>query len=203
MATKPSREGEIHAPRAPGSEDVAAMDGEVVRAEDGRVEIPAERITVPPGATVSRTEVSMDAPSTAGDVMTESVKTAVANTDLATVATLMRDENVGIVPIVDDDGRLIGVITDRDIVVRVDAESAPVDLVRAGDVMTTNLVTVHRDDDLDDVIDRMGQEGLQRILVADEANRLVGIISIGDLARRTDLPERIQDTLDQISRRHL
>ena len=144
----------------------------------------------------------MDAPGTAGDVMTESVKTASPNTDLATVATLMRDEKVGIVPIVDADGRLMGVITDRDIVVRVDAESAPVDLVRAGDVMTTNLITVRRDDDLHDVIDRMGQEGVQRILVADETNRLVGIISIGDLARRTDLPERLQDTLDQISRRH-
>jgi CBS domain-containing protein len=168
---------------------------------DGRVEIPAEGIPIPAGR-ITGTEVSMEPPATAGDVMTEFVKTATPNTDLATVATIMRDENIGIVPIVDADLKLMGVITDRDIVVRVDAEAAPVDLVRAGDVMTTKLVTVDRDDDLHDVIDRMGEEGVQRILVADGTNRLVGIISIGDLARRTDLPERIQDTLDQISRRH-
>jgi CBS domain-containing protein len=141
-------------------------------------------------------------PGTAGDVMTSGMKTASPNTPLATVASLMRDENVGIVPIVDEEGgRLLGVITDRDIVVRVDAEAAPVDLVRACDVMTTSLITVRPRDDLHEVIDRMGQEGLHRMLVTDDGNRLVGIISVGDLARRTDLPERIQDMLDQISRR--
>lgn len=142
------------------------------------------------------------APSTAADVMSSPIKTASANSPLAAVATLMRDEDVGIVPIVDDQGdRLLGVITDRDIVVRVDAEAAPVDLVRAGDVMTTDLTTVRPRDDLHEVIDRMGQQGLHRMLVTDDDNRVVGIISVGDLARRTDLPERIQDVLDQISRR--
>jgi len=142
-------------------------------------------------------------PATAGDVMSYPIRTASANSPLAAVAALMRDEDVGIVPIVDDEGgRLLGVITDRDIVVRVDAEAAPVDLVRASDVMTTtNLVTVRPRDDLHEVIDRMGQQGLHRMLVTDEGNRVVGIISVGDLARRTDLPERIQDMLDQITRR--
>jgi CBS domain-containing protein len=139
-------------------------------------------------------------PGTAGDVMTSGIKTASPDTPLATVASLMRDENVGIVPIVDEGGRLLGVITDRDIVVRVDSEAAPVDLVRAGDVMTTTVITVRPRDDLHEVIDRMGQAGLHRMLVTDDNNRLVGIISVGDLARRTDLPERIQDMLDQISR---
>jgi CBS domain-containing protein len=139
---------------------------------------------------------------TAADVMTSGIKTASPNTPLAAVASLMRDESVGIVPIVDDErGCLLGVITDRDIVVRVDAEAAPVDLVRAGDVMTTSLTTVRPSDDLHDVIDRMGQEGLHRMLVTDDGNRLLGIISVSDLARRTDLPERIHDMLDQISRR--
>ena len=144
----------------------------------------------------------MEGPNTAADVMTSSVTAVSPHLDLASVAVIMRDENIGIVPIVDDDRRLMGVITDRDIVVRVDAESAPVDLVRAADVMTTELVTVRADDNLEDVLDRMGQEGLQRILVADDEKHLLGIISMGDLARRTDLPDRIQETLDQISRHH-
>jgi CBS domain-containing protein len=137
----------------------------------------------------------------AADVMTPTVKTVSLHTDLATVAAIMRDESVGIVPIVDDENRLLGVITDRDIVVRVDAEAAPVDLVRASDVMSTNLVTVRPTDGLHDVLDRMSDQGIHRILVADDDNRLVGIISLSDLARRADLPERLQDTVDQISRR--
>jgi CBS domain-containing protein len=164
---------------------------------------PGEAENTPSEAmTVSSTEIPIQGPTSAADVMTESVKTAPPQLDLATVATIMRDENIGIVPIVDDDRRLMGVITDRDIVVRVDAESAPVDLVRAEDVMTTRLVTVRPSDALEDVLERMGEEGLQRVLVADEANRLIGIISIGDLARRTDLPDKLQNTLDQISRHH-
>jgi CBS domain-containing protein len=149
---------------------------------------------------VPRTEIPMQEPACAGEVMTENVATAGADADLVTVAGIMRDQNVGIVPIVDADRRILGVITDRDIVVRVDANATAVTDVKASEVMTTDPVTVRPEDDLHDVIDRMGDEGLQRVLVADEASRLVGIISVSDLAQRTDLPERVQDTLDQIAR---
>lgn len=122
-------------------------------------------------------------PGRAADVMTEAVKTASPHADLASIATLMRDENVGIVPIVDDERRLLGVITDRDIVVRADAEAAPVDLVRASDVMTPNPASVLPDEDLQHVSARLSELGLQRILVADRDGRLLGVISVSDLAR--------------------
>lgn len=138
----------------------------------------------------------------AADLMSGPVTTASTDSDLATVAALMRDEGIGIVPIVDSDRRVVGVITDRDIVVRADAEAKPVQRVRAEEVMTLNPVTVRPVDDVFDVLELMGRERLHRLLVTDDQNRLVGIISIGDLARRTDLPERVQDTLDQISRHH-
>jgi CBS domain-containing protein len=138
----------------------------------------------------------------AADLMSGPVTTASADSDLAAVAALMRDQGIGIVPIVDGQQRLVGVITDRDIVVRADAEAKPVTRVRASEVMTTQLVTVRPDDDVFAVLELMGRERLHRVLVTDEQERLVGIISIGDLARRTDLPERVQDTLDQISRHH-
>ena len=176
----------------------AGESAQTVPMDEGQVE---EGLRVPAGEVVEQSEVPLEGPSRASDVMTESVKTASVQSDLATVAAIMRDENIGIVPIVDEDRRLLGVITDRDIVVRVDAEAAPVELVRAGDVMTTSPVSVLPDDDLHEVIDRLGEEGLHRILVADVDGRLLGIISVSDLARRTDLPERIQDTLDQIARR--
>jgi CBS domain-containing protein len=176
-----------------------------VSADDAVVDFPevtAEK--VPPGERVRGTELSMEGEGTtiASDVMTRPVKSLPSDSDLATVAALMRDENVGIVPIVDGDQQLLGVITDRDIVVRVDAKGTAAKEVRAADVMTTTLVTVRPDDDVLDILERMGRERLHRVLVTDDQGRLVEIISLGDLARRTDLPELVQDTLDQISRHH-
>jgi CBS domain-containing protein len=171
-----------------------------VSIDEGRVEFAATPVLEAPSGTVSRTEIPLQEPACAGEVMTERVATASPETDLVSVAALMRDQNVGIVPIVDDRRRILGVITDRDIVVRVDANATSPADVKAADVMTTDPVTVRPEDDLHDVIDRMGEEGLQRVLVVDEGSRLVGIISISDLAQRTDLPERVQDTLDQIAR---
>ncbi len=145
-------------------------------------------------------ELPMREPTSAGDIMTDSLKTASPETDLATVAAMMRDHNIGIVPIVDDQGRVVGVVTDRDIVVRADANATPAAELRAIDIMTRHLVTAHEADDILDVLDRMGEERVHRMLVVGQDERLVGIISISDLAHRTDLPERVQDTVDQIAR---
>jgi CBS domain-containing protein len=202
MAKQSESEWDTSPPATEPTEETADVyQARTVSLDEGRVAF-EQRASDPvsPGATVSPTEIPMQEPTRAADVMTEAVKTASPQTDLATVAALMRDENVGIVPIVDDRGRLVGVITDRDIVVRVDANHEPAADVQARAVMTKQLVTVHPHDDLFDVIDRMGAEGLQRLLVVDEGGHLVGIISVSDLARRTDLPERVQDTVDQIAR---
>jgi CBS domain-containing protein len=202
MASKPSDpEWQDAPPPAEAEAEAEAFQARTVSADEGRVDYEQRAAaTVSPGTAVVATELSMQEPTRAADVMTEAVKTASPDTDLATVAALMRDENVGIVPIVDGRGHLVGVLTDRDIVVRVDANHEPAADVKAGDVMTRKLVTVRPHDDLFDVIDRMGAEGLQRLLVVDDRGRLAGIISVSDLARRTDLPERVQDTVDQISR---
>jgi CBS domain-containing protein len=171
-----------------------------VSIDEGRVEFAPSPVLEQPAGTVSRTEIPLQEPAIAGEVMTEQVATASPDADLVSVAAIMRDQNVGIVPIVDGSRRILGVITDRDIVVRVDANATSPAEVKAADVMTAHPVTVRPQDDLHDVIDRMGDQGLQRVLVTDDAGCLVGIISVSDLAQRTDLPERVQDTLDQIAR---
>ena len=186
---------------APDGESDSYPKARTVSMEEGRVEFPSTPAAEAPAGTVSRTEIPMQEPACAAEVMTERVATAAPDADLVTVAAIMRDENVGIVPIVDANRRILGVITDRDIVVRVDASAGSTTEVKASDVMTTGPITVRPEDDLHDVIDRMGDEGLQRVLVVDETARLVGIISVSDLAQRTDLPERVQDTLDLIVRR--
>ncbi len=196
-----SRQNRSPAEVPPGGEAEARQAVRTVSIDEGRVEFVSTPVTDPPSGTVSRTEIPLQEPACAGEVMTERVATAAPESDLVAVAAIMRDQNVGIVPIVDGSRRILGVITDRDIVVRVDANATPAADVKAGEVMTAEPVTVRPDDDLHDVIDRMGEAGLQRVLVVDDGARLVGIISVSDLAQRTDLPERVQDTLDQIARR--
>jgi CBS domain-containing protein len=154
------------------------------------------------GHSVSERAIPMSGPTCAADIMTASPRTASPITDVAMVAAMMRDNEIGIVPIVDTDHRVVGVITDRDIVVRADANATPVATLKAVDIMTRKAVTVHPRDDIHDVIDRMAEARVHRILVVDELEKLVGIISLSDLARRTDLPERVQDAIDQIARRH-
>jgi CBS domain-containing protein len=192
------KKGPVEVPPMGGDDTHHAV--RTVSLDEGRVEFASAPVLEAPAGTVSRTEIPLQEPACAGEVMTEKVASASPETDLHAVAAIMRDQNVGIVPIVDERRRIVGVITDRDIVVRVDANATPPAEVKAADVMTTDPVTVRPEDDLHDVIDRMGEEGLQRVLVVDEGSGLVGIISISDLAQRTDLPERVQDTLDQIAR---
>lgn len=182
--------------KRPGGDETSTFKATEVSLDEGLVEFEARPVIAEPQA-----EISMQEPTHARDVMTKEVATAPPEAELTRVAALMRDANVGIVPIVSDEtGQLLGVITDRDIVVRVDANAGSTTRTHAADVMTRDLVTVHPDDDLHEVIDKMGDAGLQRILVVDDRDHVAGIISVSDLAQRTDLPERVQDTVDQIAR---
>src|SRR5688500_16918711 len=117
MPTKSKASDQRSERRGRATED--GYQARTVPLDEGLVELPepqAERVSA--GESAVHAEVPMEGPSTAAEVMTESVWTAPPDAVLTAVATIMRDQRVGIVPIVDDDGRLLGVITDRDIVVR-------------------------------------------------------------------------------------
>lgn len=116
----------------------------------------------------------------AKDIMTKNPETVTPGASVADVARLMRDLDVGVMPVVDGD-HLVGVITDRDITIRVVAPGLnPVD-VTVGDFTSPNPVTVSPDDDISKVRDLMAERQIRRILVT-EGSKLVGIISIGDVA---------------------
>src|ERR671937_307481 len=97
-------------------------------------------------------------------------------------AQMMRDEDVGIAPVVEGD-RLIGTLTDRDIVVRVVAEGKDPDAVTAREVASTNVVTVDPQQDLDEALRLMAQHQVRRLPVVEEDGRLVGVIAQADVAR--------------------
>ncbi|WP_375742628.1 CBS domain-containing protein [Corallococcus interemptor] len=140
-------------------------------------------------------------PLTARDIMTRQVRTARRDSSLREVAQLMRDEDCGVVPIVDAQGRLLGLVTDRDLALRAFTGQRAVDGLRAADVMTEELEAVLPEEDLHGVIELMGRHQVRRIPVVEPDDRLVGIIALGDIASRADQDEELQEALERISSR--
>ena len=104
-----------------------------------------------------------------------------------------------IVPIVDDGNRLLGVITDRDIACRLVARGVDVRTLKASDAMTDDVECVTEQDTLSDVLRIMSRHQVRRVPVVARGDRLVGIVSMGDIAREADVDDELQDTFEEIS----
>lgn len=133
----------------------------------------------------------------ASEIMTKSVRTATREMSLREVAAMMRGGDMGAVPVVDG-GKLIGIVTDRDIVVRAVAESKTAD-TPIGEVMTTELFTVAPDDFVFEAIRLMGDKQVRRIPVVSEDGSLAGIIAMADVALEMEDEQEIASTLEEIS----
>jgi CBS domain-containing protein len=118
------------------------------------------------------------------DLMTEDPEVVTADATLADAARRMRDLNVGIIPVVesDDNRRLRGVITDRDIAVRAVAEGKDAAKTKVADCMTSDLETCNKNDSVADVMRVMQREQVRRVPITDRDGRLVGIVAQADLA---------------------
>lgn len=138
----------------------------------------------------------------ARDIMTRDPETLTAAESLQRAAQLMRDLNVGIIPVVDDSGtnRIRGVITDRDIAMRHVAEGHG-DGCTVGDHMTESVTKVGLEDSLDEVMQRMKRDQIRRVAVVDDGDRLVGIIAQADLAVKAgdEKTEEVEETVEKIS----
>jgi CBS domain-containing protein len=140
-------------------------------------------------------------PLTARELMTRNIKTVRRDSPLREVAQLMKDEDCGVVPIVDERGTLVGLVTDRDLVIRAFTGAKSPDSLRAGDVMTDDVQAVTLDENIHSVIELMGRRQVRRVPVVDRDDRLMGIISMGDIANRADYDEELQEALDRVSAR--
>jgi CBS domain-containing protein len=114
----------------------------------------------------------------------------------------MKMEDVGPIPIVENGKtrRLIGMVTDRDLVLRMVAEGRDTKTTTADEVMSLKLVTCHADDDVQKALDAMSENQLRRIPVVDDENRIVGIIAQADVATRVNQPEKTAAMVKKISR---
>ena len=135
------------------------------------------------------------------DVMTKDVVTGTRENTIVEVARLMKSEDIGPVLIVDNEQSktLVGIVTDRDLVVKVIAAGRDVNATRVGDAMSKKLVTCRADDDVDTAMKAMAQYQLRRIPVVGENMKLLGIISQADVATRVDAPERTGEVVREIS----
>jgi CBS domain-containing protein len=116
------------------------------------------------------------------DVMTQRPRAVAPQTPLTEVARVMESDDVGSVPVVEGD-RLVGIVTDRDIVVRAIAKGKDPTGMPASDISSRELVTVHPDDDLSDALELMAQHQVRRLAVTAD-DRLVGVVSQADVARQ-------------------
>ena len=156
------------------------------------------------------------------DIMTRDLVVATRDTTLVEVARLMKQEDVGVIPVVEYDvpagngrsenpdrtyegrnyarGKLIGLITDRDIVVRAVADNKDCASVRAEDIMSVDIYTAKPNDRVVDVIRKMGDKQVRRIPVTNDNGYLVGNISMADLALETRQDRELAEALEDISK---
>ena len=138
----------------------------------------------------------------AQDIMSKHPTCVTPDTTLADAARLMKNENIGVVPVVESESsrRLVGVLTDREIAVRAVAEGRDGATTSVGHIMTSNVRTSTASDSVNDVMDLMGREQVRRVPVVDERGALVGIISQADIVLEAKDDKRAEKTVEQISK---
>ena len=155
------------------------------------------------------------------DIMTRDLVVATRDTMLVEIGRMMKQEDTGVIPVVEYDnptgngregepikyegrnyarGRLIGLITDRDIVIRAVADNKDCASTRAEDIMSVDIHTAHPNDRVVDAIRKMGDKQVRRIPVVNENSYLVGMISMADIAVETRNDRELADAIEEISK---
>jgi CBS domain-containing protein len=118
---------------------------------------------------------------TVADVMTRGVRAMSPSDTVSKAAQAMDELNVGVIPVCDGD-KLVGMVTDRDIVVRGVAQDCDAKTTKLADVMSTNVRCATEDQDVDEILGEMADSQIRRLPVVDSQQRLVGIVTLGDIA---------------------
>ncbi len=127
----------------------------------------------------------------AKDIMTPAPVLCLESDSIYRAATLMKKMNSGVIPIVDEDQRCSGIVTDRDLLLAVVLEDREPHETTLAQVMTLDLFTCHPDDNIDDVLIQMERRQIKRVPVVDEDERCIGIISERDIVNRYRNPQKV------------
>jgi CBS domain-containing protein len=133
--------------------------------------------------------------------MTKNPICCLPNDMAAKAAELMKSNNIGSVPVIENEQtrKLVGIVTDRDLTLKIVAEGLDAKSTKVDAVMTRKVVTCHADDDLQKALDAMAEHQLRRIPVVDNDNKILGIIAQADVATRVDQPEKTAEMVKEIS----
>ena len=134
------------------------------------------------------------------EIMTKEPATVTPTTTVRDAARLMQRDDTGILPVVEDSSRkLVAVITDRDIAIRVVADGRDAD-TPVSDVMSKgHLVTLQPNADVEDAMEKMADEQVRRIPIVDDSGTLVGIVSQADIVRKARNDRKAERTVEKIS----
>ena len=130
------------------------------------------------------------------EVMTAQVATADPTKSIKAVGKMMSDVDTGVIPIIED-GKIVGLVTDRDIVLRAVAEDANLDDA-VSTIMSPDVQTCSEEDSVADAVGKMASLAIRRLVVTNEAGRMVGIISLGDISKDYGA-KQVGKTLEDIS----
>ena len=138
------------------------------------------------------------------EVMTKKAICCLPNDPVSKAAQLMRSENIGSIPVVEDqqNKKLVGIVTDRDLALKIVAEGRDANSTQVEAVMTRKVVTCRAEDDLQKALNAMAEHQLRRIPVVENDYRVVGIIAQADVATRADQPGKTAEMLKDISQAH-
>lgn len=137
----------------------------------------------------------------AKDLMSKVLKFVMPNESIENISQIMKDCDLGIVPVLDEEHNLLGVVTDRDIVIRNIAKKASNNNkgMTAEDIMTRNVVTASPDDNIYDISKKMALKKIRRIPIVAN-NKLVGMVSIADIAVTRKFDTEIAEAISEISK---
>jgi CBS domain-containing protein len=133
------------------------------------------------------------------DIMTKDPITVRSDDSAQKAAGLMKDNHVGPIPVLDQERKLIGMVTDRDLAIKVVAEGRPAD-TKVSDVMSRDLFTCGPNDNVKEAIRMMETHQVRRVPIVDDQGHLLGIVAQADLATRTEKPGRVAEAVETISR---
>ncbi|TAK14690.1 MAG: CBS domain-containing protein [Anaerolineae bacterium] len=135
------------------------------------------------------------------DVMTKDPTLCLPTDTVGKAAQLMKSENIGSLPVIESEGtrKLVGIVTDRDLAVKVVAADRDSGATKLSDVMTQMVYTCNADDDVMVAVATMAEHQLRRLPVVDKDAKVVGIISQADIATRVNLPEETGEMVKEIS----
>jgi CBS domain-containing protein len=131
------------------------------------------------------------------DVMTHNPRSLESSSSAVEAARVMRDVNVGLIPVVEGD-RLIGTVTDRDIAVRIVAEGMSPDRINVGEIASRELVTIDAAQELDEALRLMAKHQVRRLPVVEKDGKLIGIVAQADVAKHAT-PTQTGEVVEKIS----